>query len=72
MSNKKTETHFTAEFFYKQFKTDNIAANRQQFYRLVDAHNIEFISLFRGPRLYSVKDWNEKTPERYRVEIPEE
>ncbi len=68
----KLTTHFTAEFFYKQFKTENMVANRQQFYRLVNDHNIDFIQPFRAARFYSMKDWNKKTPERYHVKLPKE
>lgn len=59
------QTHFTAEFFYKQFPSKSNDANRQMFYRLAATLKVDFIQMFRGPRVYSLRDWNKKVPSKY-------
>lgn len=49
-------SHLPAQGFYKK-----LGISKQTFYWYVSKYEVDYIELYGGARLYSVKDWNKKT-----------
>ena len=56
-------SHLPAQFIMKGTRI-----KKPTFFQRVILRNIDYIALFGGERLYSVKDWNKKCPD-YRITI---
>lgn len=55
----ETITHAPAEYFYRVVS----GLSRRTFYNRLISKQVEFIQVFRGTKLYSIKDWNIKNPD---------
>lgn len=55
--------YLPAQYFYRI----NSVLTERRFFKLVKEKQIKYIDLFKNGRLYSVKDWDKKMLDKYKV-----